>query len=64
MQAETEHLKARTADRGKNKPFLKTVIIKANLELCLHGEKNNKNEEENQAGVVGFEENSCRKARR
>ena len=42
MQAETEHLKARTADRGKNKLLLQTVIMKANLQLSLHGEKQNK----------------------
>lgn len=54
-QIEVEHLKARLADREKDKSALLDSIAKANLQLGILTEKKKKDEEGNQADMADFE---------
>jgi len=55
MKAETEHLKARTADREKDKALLQEAIKKTSVQLNVVAEKRKKDEEGNQADMAEFE---------
>jgi polysaccharide biosynthesis/export protein len=55
LQAETEHLKARMADREKDKALLQQAITKATLQLSILAEKKKKDDEGNQADTADFE---------
>jgi polysaccharide biosynthesis/export protein len=54
MQVETEHLKARLADREKDKTFLQEAMAKATVQLGVLAEKKKKDQEANQADTVDF----------
>jgi len=55
MKAETEHLKARTADREKDKALLQEAIKRTSVQLSTLEEKRKKDEEGNQADMADFE---------
>jgi polysaccharide export outer membrane protein len=55
MQAETEHFKARAADRAKDKALLREAIVKADLQLSVLANKKKGDEEGNQADTADFQ---------
>jgi polysaccharide export outer membrane protein len=55
MQVETEHLKARLADRERDKALLRDAITKASLQLNTLADKKKKDEEGNEADAEDFE---------
>jgi len=55
MQAETEHLKARAADRAKDKALFREAIVKADLQLSVLANKKKGDEEGNQADTADFQ---------
>src|SRR5262249_21483031 len=55
MQAETAHLKARLADREKDKGLLQEAIKKADLQLGILADKKKRDEEGNEADAADFQ---------
>jgi polysaccharide export outer membrane protein len=55
MQAETEHLRARLADRAKDKGLFGEAIKKADLQLDILAEKKKHDEEGNKADSADFQ---------
>jgi polysaccharide export outer membrane protein len=55
MQAETAHLKARLADREKDKGLLREAINKADLQLGILAEKKKRDEEGAEADAADFQ---------
>lgn len=55
IQAETEHLKARQADRDKDKDLLRQAIKKADLQLNILAEKKSQDEKGNEADAADFQ---------
>jgi polysaccharide biosynthesis/export protein len=55
VQAETAHLKARLADREKDKGLLREAIIKADLQLGILAEKKKRDEEGAEADAADFQ---------
>jgi polysaccharide export outer membrane protein len=55
LQAETAHLKARLADREKDKGLLREAINKADLQLGILAEKKKRNEEVAAADAADFQ---------
>jgi polysaccharide export outer membrane protein len=55
MQAETEHLRARLADREKDKELLQQAIKKADLQLNILTEKKSQDEKGNEADTADFQ---------